>query len=335
MKTAYLIKPNKIEVIEKSIPSIQDDEVLVRVKAALTCGTDLKAYLRGHPLIPMPGPFGHEFSGVIEQIGKGVNGFTKGDAVMLVHTAPCGNCSYCKRGFFNLCDTLTKDMMLGAFSEYIVVKNRVVRQNMFHKPADIDFEEAAFLEPLSCIVHGVKVLCPSKEDKILLIGTGPVGLLFLQVLKSMGVSVAVMGRNKNKLSVAEKIGADRIYYSAEEALDFTEGFGYDKVVECTGEKEIWLRAIYLVRKGGTVLLFGGLKAGTEVCYDAARIHYDEITLKGAFHYNPEDVKEAYELIKSKKLKLKELITDKFTISEISLAFEKLSRGEGIKYLIQL
>lgn len=334
MRIAYLIKPNKIKVIEKSIPSIQDDEVLVRVKAALTCGTDLKAYLRGHPLIPMPGPFGHEFSGVIEQIGREVNGFKKGDAVMLVHTAPCGECVYCKRGYFNLCDILTRDMMLGAFSEYIVVRNRVVRQNMFHKPEEIDFEEAAFLEPLSCIVHGVRVLSPTKEDKILLIGTGPVGLLFIQVLKSIGVSVAVMGRNKNKLTLAEKLGADRIYYSLEESLDFTNAFGYDKVVECTGQKEIWLKSIYLVRKGGTVLLFGGLKAGTEVCYDAKRIHYDEITLKGAFHYNPEDVKEAYELIKSKKLKLKELITDKFTISEISLAFEKLSRGEGIKYLIE-
>lgn len=335
MRAAYLIKPNKIEIIEKPIPSIQEDEVLVRVKAALTCGTDLKAYLRGHPLISMPGPFGHEFSGIIEKIGEGVNGFTKGDAVMLVHTAPCRECEYCKRGLFNLCDILTKDMMLGAFSEYIVVKNRVVRQNMFHKPEEIDFEEAAFLEPLSCIVHGVKVLLPTKEDKILLIGTGPIGLLFLQVLKSMGVSVVVMGRNKNKLTLAEKLGADRIYYSLEESLDFTNGFGYDKVVECTGQKEIWLKAIYLVRKGGTVLLFGGLKAGTEVCYDAARIHYDEITLKGAFHYNPVDVREAYELIKSKKLKLKELITDKFSISEISLAFEKLSRGEGVKYLIEL
>ncbi|GAQ95724.1 L-iditol 2-dehydrogenase [Thermodesulfovibrio aggregans] len=335
MKAAYLIKPNKIEIMEKPIPTIKDGEVLVRIKAALTCGTDLKAYLRGHPLIPMPGPFGHEFSGIIEDVGSSVNGFKRGDAVMLVHTAPCGNCAYCKRGLFNLCETLTKDMMLGAFSEYIVVKERVVRQNMFHKPENIDFEEAAFLEPLSCIVHGVKALSPSEEDKVLVIGTGPVGLLFLQVLKSIGVSVAVMGRNKNKIALAKTLGADRVYYSGEDPLDFTDGFGYDRVVECTGQKEIWLKSINYVRKGGTVLLFGGLKTGTEVCYDAARIHYDEITLKGAFHYNPEDVKEAAKLIQSRKLRLKELITDKFPLSEISLAFEKLSRGEGIKYLIEI
>lgn len=335
MKAAYLIKPNKIEIMEKPIPTIKDGEVLVRIKAALTCGTDLKAYLRGHPLIPMPGPFGHEFSGIIEDVGSSVNGFKRGDAVMLVHTAPCGNCAYCKRGLFNLCETLTKDMMLGAFSEYIVVKERVVRQNMFHKPENIDFEEAAFLEPLSCIVHGVKALSPSEEDKVLVIGTGPVGLLSLQVLKSIGVSVAVMGRNKNKIALAKTLGADRVYYSGEDPLDFTDGFGYDRVVECTGQKEIWLKSINYVRKGGTVLLFGGLKTGTEVCYDAARIHYDEITLKGAFHYNPEDVKEAAKLIQSRKLRLKELITDKFPLSEISLAFEKLSRGEGIKYLIEI
>lgn len=335
MKSAYLISPNKIEIIEKPIPSLKEGEVLVRVKVALTCGTDLKAYLRGHPLIPMPGPFGHEFSGIIEDIADGVNGFKRGDAVMLVHTAPCRECSYCKNGLFNLCEVHTKDMMLGAFSEYMVVKSRVVRQNMFLKPEGIDFEEAAFLEPLSCIIHGVKAILPSREDKVLIIGTGPVGLLFLQVLKSMGIKVAVMGRNKNKLNLAEKLGADRVYLSSENPLEFTDGFGFDRVVECTGQREIWLKSIYFVRKGGTVLLFGGLKAGTEVCYDAARIHYDEITLKGAFHYNPEDVKEAVDLIKSRKLKLKELITDKFPLSEISVVFEKLSRGEGIKYLIEL
>lgn len=335
MKSAYLISPKKIEIIEKPVPSLKEGEVLVRIKAALTCGTDLKAYLRGHPLIPMPGPFGHEFSGVIEDIAHGVNGFKKGDAVMLVHTAPCRECIYCRHKLFNLCETLTKDMMLGAFSEYIVVKSRVVRQNMFHKPEEIDFEEAAFLEPLSCIVHGIKAISPSKEDKVLIVGTGPIGLLFLQVLKNMEINVAVMGRNKNKLNLAEKLGADKVYLSTENPLDFTDGIGFDKLIECTGQKEIWLKSVYFVRKGGTVLLFGGLKAGTEVCYDAARIHYDEITLKGAFHYNPDDVKEAVDLIKSKKLKLKELITDKFPLSEISLAFEKLSRGEGIKYLIEL
>lgn len=334
MKAAYLIRPNKIEIIERPIPILNEGEVLIKVKAALTCGTDLKAYLRGHPLMPMPGPFGHEFSGIIEEVAQGVNGFKKGEAVMLVHTAPCGECSYCKLKLYNLCQTLTRDMMLGAFSEYIAVRRRVVETNMFHKPDEISFEEAAFLEPLSCIVHGVKALSPKKEDKVLIIGTGPVGLLFLQVLKSMGITVAVMGRNHKKLSFAEGLGADRVYLSSENPIDFTDGIGYDKIVECTGQKEVWLRAIDFVRRGGVVLLFGGLKAGTEVCYDAGRIHYDEITLKGAFHYNPEDVREAAKLIGSKKLKLKELITDRFPLSDISKAFEKLSRGEGIKYLIE-
>lgn len=335
MKVAYLIKPGKIEILEKPIPEPKEGEVLIRVVAALTCGTDLKAYLRGHPLIPMPGPFGHEFSGVIEKVGEQVQGFKEADEVMLVHTAPCGECGYCKRGFFNLCEILTKDMMLGAFAEYIVAKKRVVEQNMFHKPEGISFEEAAFLEPLSCVVHGLKVLEPQKNDKILIIGTGPVGLLFLQVLKTEGFEVAVLGRNKNKLKIAENLGADAIYTTDENPIDFTSGFGFDRVIECTGQKEVWLKSINYLRKGGTVLLFGGLKAGTEVCYDAQRLHYDEITLKGAFHYTPDDVKEAVNLIKSGKLRLKELISEKFSLSEISKAFEKLSRGEGIKYLIEL
>lgn len=335
MKSAYLMAPYKIKIIEKPMPTLKEGEVLVRVKVALTCGTDLKAYLRGHPLIPMPGPFGHEFSGIVEEVAEGVNIFKPGDSVMLVHTAPCGECAYCKRGLFNLCGILIKDMMLGAFSEFIVVNPRVVKLNMFHKPEDIEFYEAAFLEPLSCVVHGVKSLSPQKDENVLLIGTGPIGLLFLQVLKSMGIKVAIMGRNREKLSLAEKFGADKIYLFNENPLDFTEGFGYDRVIECTGQREIWLHTIDFVRKGGLVLLFGGLQAGTEVCYDAGRIHYDEITLKGAFHYNPEDVREAFELIKSKKLKLKELITGKFSLFDIPTVFEKLSRGEGIKYLIEI
>lgn len=334
MKTAYLVKPKKIEVLDIPKPEIKEGEVLVRVKAALTCGTDLKAYLRGHPLIPMPGPFGHEFSGVIEEVSDSVNGFKPGDSVMLVHTAPCGECAYCRRGIFNLCQVLKKDMMLGAFSEFVLVKSRVVRLNMFHKPEGVEFEEAAFLEPLSCIVHGINVLSPSKGERVLIIGTGPVGLLFLQVLKIMGLIVAVSGRNREKLNLAQRLGADMVFGTDENPLDFTDGFGYDYVVECTGQKEVWTKAVDLVRRGGTVLLFGGLKSGTEVCYDAGRLHYDEITLKGAFHYKPDDVKQAANLISSKRLKLKELISGSFALEEIPVAFEKLSKGEGIKYLIK-
>lgn len=334
MKVAYLINPGKIEIIEKPKPSPKEGEVLVKVKAALTCGTDLKAYLRGHPLIPMPGPFGHEFSGVVEAVGNGVEKFKPGDEVMLVHTAPCNECEYCKKGFFNLCKVLTQDMMLGAFSEYIVVNKRVVKQNMFIKPSHISFEEAAFLEPVSCVMHGVKALNLKKDDKILIIGTGSIGLIFLQILKLKEVEVAVMGKNYYKLELANRLGADRVYKTGENPLSFTDGFGFDIVIEATGQKEVWLRSVDYVRKGGMVLLFGGLKSGTEVCYNADKLHYNEITLKGAFHYNPEDVKEAVEAISLGKLKLKELISSSFNLLEISQAFEKLSRGEGIKYLIK-
>lgn len=332
MKTAYLIEPGKIEIVDREKPSLKEGEVLVKVKAALTCGTDLKAYLRGHPLIPMPGPFGHEFSGIIEATDSEVERFKPGDEVMLVHTAPCRECDYCKRGAFNLCRILTQDMMLGAFSEYIVVNKRVVKQNMFIKPPHISFEEAAFLEPVSCVVHGVKTLNLKKNDRILIIGTGPIALIFIQILRLKELEVTVMGKTPYKLELAKGLGASRVCKNDENPL--TDNFGFDIVIEATGQKEIWLKSIDYVRGGGMVLLFGGLKPGTEVCYDAGRIHYDEITLKGAFHYTPEDVKDAVEIITSGKLKLKELISGSFQLSEISKAFEKLSRGEGIKYLIK-
>lgn len=333
MKVAYLTEPRKIEIFDIPKPKPKPKEVLVRIKAALTCGTDLKAYMRGHPLIPMPGPFGHEFSGVIEEVGEEVEGFRAGDAVMLVHTAPCGMCVYCKRELFNHCISLKRDMMLGAFAELILVKERVVTTNMFTKPEHVSFDEAAFLEPLSCVVHGVRVLSPSRGDRVLLIGTGPVALLFLQVLKVKEVSVAVLGRNREKLQLASSLGADSVFELNQNPLDLVDGFGYDSVIECTGQKEVWTKAVDFVRKGGKVLLFGGLKVGTEVCYDATRIHYDEIELRGVFHYCPDDVKQAYELICSGKLRLKELISGRYSLTDIVQAFEKLSKGEGIKYLI--
>jgi len=161
-----LIKPGYIELREIKIHKPSDGEVLVRIKAALTCGTDLKAFLRGHPLIPMPGVFGHEFSGVVTGVGKGVRRFKEGDAVMAVHTAPCLECIYCKKQLYNLCEKIMHTKVLGAFAEYIVLPSHVVRQNVFHKPKALSFEEAAFLEPLSCVVHSVEPLRIKKGKRI-------------------------------------------------------------------------------------------------------------------------------------------------------------------------
>jgi L-iditol 2-dehydrogenase len=324
MLAAMLIKPGVIEMREMPSPVPGKGELLVQVRAALTCGTDMKAFRQGHPLIHMPGVFGHEFSGTVAKAGKGVKIFREGDEIMAVHSAPCLSCRYCAKRLFNLCENIMSTKVLGAFAEYILLPSHIVRMNTFHKPRDISFEQAAFLEPLACVVHGMGPINISKKDHALIIGAGPIGLLHLLLLKKTWATVTVIDRHAKKLRTAKKLGAD-----------FTgKGEGiFDYAFECTGRPEVWEASVNHVRRGGTVILFGGCKSGTAVTYDAGRLHYDEITLKGVFHFTPEDVKKAYRLLCGGGIDVSQLISGRYPLSRIQKAFEKLTRGEGIKYAI--
>lgn len=335
MLASYLIKPGILELKETAVPKPSQGEVLVKIKAALTCGTDLKAFLRGHPMIPMPGVFGHEFSGVIADVGKGVRGFKAGDEIMAAHSAPCLKCRYCKKKIYNLCENIMDTKVLGAFAEYILLPAHIVKQNLFHKPANLSFEEAALLEPLSCVVHGMHGLNIKKGDKALIIGTGPIGLLHLSLAKLKGAEVIITGLEHERLNLAKSLGADMIVAPSElvNAIDgFTNRLGVDFVFECTGQLDVWETSVNYVRRGGTVILFGGVKKGTIVTYDTYRLHYDEITLKGVFHFTPHDVKTAYNLLKD-TLNLSPLISGSYPLKDLHIALNKLSKGEGIKYAI--
>lgn len=334
MLACYLVRPGVIELREVPKPEAKEGEILLKVESALTCGTDLKAFQRGHFLIPMPGPFGHEFAGTVAEVGKGVKKFKPGDAVMAVHTAPCLKCKYCSKKAFNLCENLFSTKILGAYAEYILLPKHIVRQNVFFKPNGLTFDKAAMLEPLSCVVHGINRLS-LKDKKALIIGAGPIGLLHLLLLKRKGGKVLITGLEHDRLDLAYQMGADMItppsnLLKAVEA--FSEGIGVDFVFECTGHLEVWEKSINYVRRGGTIILFGGCKKDTIVTYDTYKLHYDEITLKGSFHFNPSDIKIAYELIKD-ALDVSNLISGRFPLKDISLAFEKLIRGEGLKYAI--
>jgi len=286
-------------------------------------------------MIPMPGVFGHEFSGIIAETGKGVRGFKKGDKVMSVHSAPCLGCPYCRKKLFNLCENIMKTKVLGAFAEYILLPAHVVKQNLFHKPSDLSFEEAAFLEPLSCVVHSMGDLGVRRGDRILIIGAGPIGLLHLLMAKLKGAEVIITGLEKERLRLAKDLGADRT--ASPEGLvralrKFTGGLGVDYVFECTGRADVWEDSVHHARRGGTVILFGGCKSGTRVSYDAHRLHYDEITLKGVFHFTPGDVKTAYGLLQG-PIDVTQLISGSYPLKDLQVPFEKLSRGEGIKYAV--
>lgn len=338
MLANILVKPGVLELKKIKTPEPAHGEILVKIKAALTCGTDLKAFMRGHPMIPMPTVFGHEFSGVIEKAGRGVKGFSGGMEIMAVHSAPCGKCRFCKKNLYNLCENIMRTKVLGAFAEYILIPGHIVSRNVFKKPKKLSFTEAAFLEPLSCVIHSIHSAGISRGDTAVIIGAGSIGLLHLMVLKTMGIKVIVIEKKKTRLKKALEEKAD-VAINAGKKNTFKKikalmkDAGADVVFECTGLPEVWENTIWLVRKGGTVVLFGGCKQGAKVSYDAGRIHYDEITLKGVFHYRPSDVSQAYKLLSKRKIKVSGLVSGQYPLHDLKKAFQKLVSGKGIKYAI--
>jgi L-iditol 2-dehydrogenase len=338
VKGYMLAAPGRLDWQDMVLPSPGPGELLLQVRAALTCGTDLKTYHRGHPKIPLPAPFGHEFSGVVLAAGKGAR-FAPGDAVMAVHTGPCLDCFYCRCGQQNLCEQLMESKVLGAFAEQILLPAHIVACNVHPKPEHLSFEEAAFLEPLACVVHGAQVQPMRQGEVLLVLGAGPIGLLHLLLARSRGVQrVIVAGRRENRLAMARQLGADQVIDVnhtdiVEEVAAATGGRGADQVIECTGHPQAWEISPQLVRKGGRILLYGGCPGGTRVQFDAGRLHYDEITLQGAFHFTPQAVRQALQLLDSGAIEVSPLISGRFPLTQLPKILELLTRGEGMKYAL--
>lgn len=338
MRVAVLVAPRTIELREEIAPPAPPGGIVVRVRAALTDGTDLKTYRRGHPKMPMPTRFGHEFSGDVVAAGDGVNGFAVGDAVMCVHTAPCGECFWCRHEQEELCEHLMPAMLLGAYSDAIAVPRRIVERNAFHKPNDVSYAEGAFLEPLACVVHSIAALAPASGSTVAVLGNGGFGILHALLLQRAGVKALLFGRRPERLELARALGLEsldaRTVATRDAILERTDGRGADAAIECTGSIEMWEAAPALVRRGGRVSFFAGLPADARVSFLAARLHYDEVQLIAPFHFTPADVREAFELIAARALPLMRLISHVYPLGEIAEAFVQLDGGTGLKFLIE-
>ncbi len=325
---ASVIDNGKVRIVEVPEPEPGEGEVVIRVEYALTDGTDLKALLRGHHLIGN-GPFGHEYSGVVVKVGEGVEGFKVGDEVVGANTGPCYTCRMCRRGRYNLCENLKDNMVLGAYAEYLRIPAPVVRTNLYHKPPDLPFKYAPMVEPLACVLHGVETLNLRGYEGILIVGTGSIASFFVLALKLMGHSVAVLGRNPEKLSlIAENLKPDEVF-------TYTDAIGkYDVVIESTGKEEVWRKVLDYADKGGKILLFGGLPSGTYVPFDAHRIHYEEIHLLTSFHHTPTSVRRALHVLKDNWRRLAFLVSGEFPLMRIEEAFKLMAEGKGFKYAVR-
>ncbi len=333
-----LVAPRHIELREEPMPAAQPGGVVVRVRAALTDGTDLKTYRRGHPKMPMPTRFGHEFSGDVAAVGEGVTEFAPGDPIMCVHTAPCGRCFWCRHAQEELCEHLLPAMLLGAYADLIAVPRRIVERNAFAKPLDVKYAEAAFLEPVACVVHSIAMLAPAAGSTVAVVGNGGFGILHALLLQRRGVDAMLFGRRPERLELARALGLQsvdvRTASMRDAILERTEGRGADAAIECTGSAEMWESAPSLVRRGGRVSFFAGLSSDARVSFLAARLHYDEVSLLAPFHFGPGDVRAAFELIAAHALPLSRLISHVYPLDRIATAFELLDEGAGLKVLIE-
>ena len=341
MTAAVLYGKEDIKIEKVPIPRVADGEVLVKVQVALTCGTDLKVYQRGYHarMIVPPALFGHELAGIVEEAGPNVRGFKKGMRVVALNSAPCGMCFYCSKHQENLCEDLLFNN--GAYAEYIRIPKRIVESNMLAVPPDVSYEEAAMVEPLACVLRGLHETGVEIGDTVIVIGGGPIGLMFVQVAKAIGCNVVSVVKRDAQVAAAKRMGAHDVVQITNvkdpiEAIRAVtpEKRGGDVVIEAVGRPEAWEWATEMVRKGGTVNFFGGCATGTKVQLDTNRLHYSEITLKATFHHTPDTVRRAFGLIAEKKIRSTDYITGEAPLSRLQQVLRHmLNRNGDIKTAI--
>ena len=335
MKAAVLYGREDVRIENIQAPALNPGEVRVRIGAALTCGTDLKVYRRGYhaAMITPPAVFGHEFAGTIEEVAEDTTPWLPGMRVVAANSAPCGQCRYCEQGQLNLCDDLL--FLNGSYAESIVVPKRIAEQNLIELPADLTFTDAALTEPLACVVQGLNDCDIHAGQRILVIGSGPIGLMFAALANHTEADVHLAGRGESRLQTATQFGAQTYLVSGDDVVAAVSGAGpFDVVIEAVGKPQCWQAAVDLVRKGGTVNFFGGCPKGTSITLDTERIHYSNLKLLASFHHTPAAIRTALEHIQAGRIRAEQFVTGACTLDELPDVFRDMARGNwAVKTLV--
>ena len=367
MKAAIFHGKGDIRIEEVMPPVLKPGEVRVQIAVALTCGTDLKVLKRGYhaKMLKPPSPFGHELAGTICEIADSSDkpaSWKIGDRVVVANSAPCGDCFFCRNHQENLCDDLM--FLNGAYAETIAVPARFVKKNMVRLKAETAFEDAALAEPLACVVQGIEDLelkgeqarrtgrsaLPlgvedlglKEKQTVLVLGAGPIGLMFVALARHLGCSVSVAGRGANRLQAASRLGAERVFDAGQEGNlvqavgDACTPRGFDVVIEAIGKPETWEAAIRLVRKGGSVNFFGGCPGGTAVSLDTQTIHYSNLKLLASFHHTPRTFRRALEFIEAGVIRARDFVDGEWPLTKLPELFQQMTAGNrAIKTLIRV
>lgn len=330
MTAAVLRGKEDLRVEEVAVPSAGPGEVVLRVEAALTCGTDLKVYRRGYhaKMLTQDRLFGHEVAGVVAEVGEGVTKFAVGDRVVPLNSAPCDACFYCRQGQQNLCEDLLFNN--GAYAEYIRVPARIVEKNTLTVPDGMPLEHAALTEPLACVMRGLEESSVKAGQTMIVLGAGPIGLLFIHAASLAGVHVIAVVKRTDQVETAKRFGAEQVLrigdvddpVAAARALT-PEGRGADVVMEAVATPQAWQWAALMARKGGLVNLFGGPPAGTTVEFDTNLLHYSDLTLKASFHHTPATARAAFDLLRSGRFRCEDFLTGVAAIEDLPEVFARM------------
>jgi L-iditol 2-dehydrogenase len=353
MKAAVLHGREDVRVEEVGIPALEPGDVLLRTRAALTCGTDVKVWKRGYHarMLQPPALFGHELAGVVEEVrparppgaerrdSRPDPPLKPGERVVVANSAPCGVCGFCRDDRESLCDDLV--FWNGAYAEFARIPARIAERNVLRLEPGTSFRDAALAEPLACVVRGIEASRVREGSCVVVIGAGPIGLMLVRLARLRGARVVAVGRNRGRLESALALGASETIDATSVAdlgerlaASGPEGSRPDVVIEAAGLAETAQAAIHAVRKGGLVNLFAGCPREARVVLDAQRLHYEELTVTSTFHHTPRSFREALQLITGGEVRADAFVTAEAPLDAVPDVLRRMAEGgDGLKTAI--
>ncbi len=344
MKAVVYHAPGDIRVETVPVPSCGRDELRVKIDACAVCGTDLKTYVHGNPRIKAPMVMGHEFTGLVETVGAAVEGFSVGDRIVMATSVSCGECTYCRRGWRNLCTDLTPMGFSypGGMAEYTTIPARAIAGGHVVKvPPGVAAEHAALAEPLSCTVNACENCGIQEGDTVVVVGAGPMGIMNACMAREFGATKVIVAEiNPARLAMCGPFGFDLLVNPAtrdlaEAVMNETGGLGADVAIVAAPAAPPQEGAPLLVRKRGTVCLFASLpKGASTLSVDSRPIHYGELRVVGTSDSTPAQVARAVDLLSGGAIAADRIVTHVLGLDDLFKAYELMQSGEALRVVLK-
>lgn len=335
MKIAELVEIGKIVHREAPAPRAGPGELVVKTRAVGLCGTDLKAYLRGHPYFAPPCVLGHEFTGTIAEVGEGVEGFSVGEAVVAAPYVECGACDLCQHGLGELCKS--KAFVAGALQEFLLLPREIVETATFRLPAGVGFAVGSVSEPVACVVNGIERASVKDRDSVLVVGGGPMGVLLALMARSISPRVVVSEIAPARIDAVRGFGlpvVDPSMESVPQCLERLLGSPHaDKVLIAVGTRAAAEEALAWTAPGGTALLFGGLPKEDHLTIDPFSIHYQETAITGSFGFRLNHFRVAVSWIGEHTSDVADIVTGTVPFHDVEAGFDLARRTGGLKTVV--